>query len=174
MRCETWQARLVFALGALVMIATSPPPTWHATKERAAELQSEGQGDDKILRVHVRMTDGVARDAGPVRVEVSGSVDRPASDLTIAWLDPDAPLGTIAIPEPFGSSDDFLTVYSGTERWEDCPDEDVCERVLEGRIATASSVGYAMTLEIQIVISGSKEKRPPGEIEARVEVLDAP
>jgi hypothetical protein len=174
MRREAWAARLVFALGALVMVATSAPPKWGDTKHLTTALESEGQGDDKLLRMHLRMTDGVAKDAGRVSVRVSGSVDRPASDLTIAWLDEGSALAGAQSPESFGTSEDFQTVYTSIDTWPGCPDDAVCELLFEGLIATKSSVGYAMELAIQIEIAGSREKRPRGEIEASVEVLDAP
>ena len=171
MRSETWLAKLVFALGALVMIATSPPPTWHASKELEAELESEGEGDDKLLRIRVRMMDGVARDARRILVGVTGSVDRPASDLTITWLND---RGDAIISTPFSTDDDFLTVYTTTQNWELCPDDDVCEVVFEGLIVAESSAAYAMDLAVEVTVSGSKDKKPRGEIEASVEVLDAP
>ena len=179
MRPETWLARLVFALGALVMIATSAPPQWGAEKSLEAELQSEGQGDDKLVRIHVRLTDGVATDARQISVHLSGLVDRPASDLTIVWLDadasaPDAGPKDAGLPVAFYTSPDFLTVSSSTERARVTSTAENRELIFEGRIATESSDAYAMTLALTVSIRGSKEKRPKGEIEASVEVLDAP
>ncbi len=174
MRLETWLARLVFVLGAFVMIATSSPGHWGESKSLEAELQSEGQGDDKLVRIRVRLTEGLATDARHFSVRLSGSVDRPASDLTLVWLHGNASMPGPAVPQAFSTSNDFLTVYASSDLWAGCyGGRDACA-VSEGRIATESSEAYSMTLAIHVSVSGSKEKQPRGEMEVSVEVLDAP
>lgn len=175
MRSDTWPARLVFAAAAAVMIATSPPPTWGERKQLHGEFQSEGQGDDKLLRVHVQMAGGIAKDVRAVDVRVTGTVDRPASDLTILWLGEVTPATEAGVPAPFGSSEDFLTVFTTASDWQACPDNgDVCDRLFEGRIATQSSIGYSMSIDVEVAIRGSREDTPPGTFTASLEVLDAP
>lgn len=160
--------------GTLVMIGTSAPPRWGEERQLHAELRSEGQGDDQLLRIHVHLTDGVAEDTSAVIVWLTGTLDRPASDLTLVWSAEDDESTDLLVPEPFSESDDFLTLYAKRGAWQGCRRISPCDLLFEARVTTQSSVGYTMALEIDVQIDGNQEHRPQGEIEASVEVPAAP
>jgi len=164
----------VLALGMLTLIATSAVPHWGASESVEAFVASAGRGDAKRLRVRVRMDGPLAADANFVELNVWGSVSRPASDLTLAWVAPSddaaldagtgaddasAPFDGGVVHQTYSVSDDFLTVYAYTYGVAGCAAERECEVVFEARLDCLSPDPYTMQLNADVRVRGHREHR---------------
>jgi hypothetical protein len=179
----------VLALGMLILTATSAVPHWQASESSSTYVESTGGGDAKRLRVRVRMDGPLAADAHLVEVSLQGSVSRPASDLTLAWVAPSDDAGRDAstgqddasLPadggltfQRYSVSNDFLTVYAYTYGVADCAAEGACELEFEARLDCLSPDAYTMDLTANVLVRGQREHRPTGTLTVTAELDDAP
>lgn len=96
MRFERWAARVVFLLGAPVLIATSAPPRWSDSRHFSQTVESQGLGHPKLVRISITLSAPVARDLSDLHVALTGHANRPASDIQFHWLINGVPVDPIS------------------------------------------------------------------------------
>ena len=169
-------SRVILALGVTTLIATSPPPTWRAEASEDILIESEGAGDDQLIRVRLTISGNLRREIRGAEVNLDGTVSRPASDLLISWTSPeqaDAPSfpgeGRLVL-----ATGDFTTAVSYRYESVRCSRAEFCELLWEARVSAEAPDSYALEGVVRATIHGDGAKRPAGDLELSVEVLPAP
>ena len=178
MRAKLLIARGVLALGVATLLATSRPGSWRGWSDGASQrvlIESDGAGDDQLIRFRLTLTEGLARDLSGVELSIRGTVSRPGSDLGVLWQDPEHADEEGSSPGTTSLGGDDFTQLTGNH-WLilGCDGKDPCELGFEARVSAAASAAYSMEATVAAEISGHDPERPTGDFELNVEVLDAP
>jgi hypothetical protein len=83
---ERIAARVLLAVGMCVLLATSEEQ-WSEGQTSPGRIESQGNGDDKLVRMRITITGALLRKSDGAWVSLNGKVDRPASDVRFEWTE---------------------------------------------------------------------------------------
>ena len=175
-------ARACFLAGVATLLATSRERSWSAEELHDESVESSGLGDDKRIVVSIDLSGPLALDVYDVRVKLGLRADRQVPEVFATWLDDEGHPYSDPTPgvddEPkahgFFRFEDGLVLDSSLARRPECMEGADCKLVFEALVSSSQEVPYALECLAQVQLFGHQTRRPAGEIEVSLEVLDSP